>query len=416
MHAPLQLLYLLPAEGFGGAERQGVYHLAELPHHRVRTLAFVGPGDAIVRAMREAGAHHDRFDHFPALAPRPRGPMGRASYGASWLWSVHHAAREVERRVRGLPFDLIFANRTFAWLVAATLSRRLRVPYVIRAGSRPVVPSLKHLLPLLDRAAPPAALFTNCRALERDLAPHLRCPAYLLPNAVDVARFAPCSRSESAAARIRLGLSPSAPLIGLAARPAPGKGFDLLEQVALRVRRRLPSAEFVLAGDFGWRRTYERRFSAAGLRSTVRFLGRVDRMEDFFRAVDVAVLTSRERSIEASPNALLEAMSAGRPIVATSVGGVPELVEDGRSGCLVPDGDASTFASRIVELLDDPQRSSAFGAAGRAFALAHHPTSVVVSNLARDLAKVASVVSARRTLPEGAPSCGSITRFVPSST
>jgi glycosyltransferase involved in cell wall biosynthesis len=390
MRAPLRLLYLLPAEGFGGAERQGIYHLTELPRHGVHTTAFVGPGDTIVRAMREADVRHDRFDHFPALAPRPRGPVGSALYFANWVRSIYRAATEIERSVRGLAFDLIFANRTFAWLVAALLSRRLRTPYAIRAGSRPVLPQLNNLLPLLDHASPPAASFTNCHVLETVLGRYLRCPTYSLPNAVDIERFCPSSPSESKAARLRLGLSPEAPLIGLAARPAPGKGFELLEQVALLVRRTLPSAEFVVAGDFGWRQTYEARFSAVGLEHTVRFLGQLDGIEDFFRAVDVVLLTSREHSIEASPNALLEAMAAGRPVIATRVGGVPELVVDGRHGYLVGDDDAPTFAHRVLEILGDPGRRSAFGQAGRALAVSRHRTSVVVSNFARDLAEVAS--------------------------
>jgi glycosyltransferase involved in cell wall biosynthesis len=222
------------------------------------------------------------------------------------------------------------------------------------------------------------------------LARYLRCPAYSLPNAVDVDRFAPPTPSESTAARHRLGLAPATPLIGLAARPAPGKGFDLLERVALHVRRELPSARFVVAGDFGWRRTYQARFSAVGLDETVRFLGQVEAIEDFFRAVDVVLLTSANRSIEASPNALLEAMAAGRPVVATSVGGVPELVLDGRQGYLVGDSDAPTFARRVLDILADPERHTAFGLAGRALAVSRHRTSLVVSNFARDLSEVAS--------------------------
>jgi glycosyltransferase involved in cell wall biosynthesis len=416
MRAPLRLLYLLPAEGFGGAERQGVYHLAELPRHGVRTTAFVGPGDAVIRALADAGARHDRFDHFPALNPRPLGPFGRVLYGASWVRSVHRAAVEIERAVRGSRFDLIFANRTLAWLVAAQLSRRLRTPYAIRAGSRPVQPLLRHLLPLLDRAAPPAAIFTNCRAVEQVMAPCFRCRAYSLPNAVDVDRFAPTSPSESKAARRRLGLAQVGPLIGLAARPAPGKGFDLLERVVLLVHRSRPSAQFVVAGDFGWRRAFEARFSALGLKHTVRFLGQLDGIEDFFHAVDVVLLTSREHSIEASPNALLEAMAAGRAVVATRVGGVPELVLDGLQGYLVSDGDSAAFARRVLDILDDGERRTAFGRAGRALAVSHHRTSTVVSQFARDLAEVASESAARETSHEGASSCESTTRFVPFTT
>lgn len=412
---PLRLLYLLPAEGFGGAERQGVYHLAELPRHGVGVTAFVGPGDPVMRAMQAAGLNHERFEHFPALAPGPKGPLASALYFAHWVRSVHRASIEVERRVRGVTFDLIFANRTFAWLVAATLSRRLGIPYAIRAGSRPVLPALAAALPLLDDIAPPAALFANCRAVERAVGSRLRCPAYPLPNAVDVGLFAPASRPLANEARRRLGLPVDVPLIGLAARPCPGKGFDLLERVAMRVHREYPSARFVVAGDFGWRERYEARFHGAGLGEAVRFLGRVDAMSDFFRAMDIVLLTSRSRSIEASPNALLEAMAAGLPVIATSVGGVPELVRDGRNGYLVPDGDATAFAHRVVELLRAPARREAFGAAGRAHALSHHRTSAVVSEFVRSLREVVSSSAVTEASREGAFSCESSTRSDPRS-
>jgi glycosyltransferase involved in cell wall biosynthesis len=151
------------------------------------------------------------------------------------------------------------------------------------------------------------------------------------------------------------------------------------------------------------------------LKDAVRFLGQLDAVEDFFRSVDVVLMTSRERSIEASPNALLEAMACGRPVVATRVGGVPELVLDGLQGYLVPDGDASAFARRLLDVLDDDERRTAFGRAGRSIAVSHHRPSSVVSEFARDLARVAHESASRETSHEGASSCESITRFVPPS-
>lgn len=379
----LKLLYLLPAAGFGGAERQGVYHLAELPRHGVDVTAVVGPGDPVMRALREANVHLEPFRHFPDRehGPLTSGDIFRSARSVTALW---RSVSEIERRVRGQRLDLIFANRTYAWLVAALLSRRIRVPYVVRVGSRLAHPALALGLDVLDRVLPPAAAFCNCRAVEDDVASHLRCPAYPLPNAIDVDRFAPGPPGAERAARIRLGLPLDAPLVGLAARPAPEKGFDFFERLVARVHDARPGTRFFVAGEFGWRRRYEERIFAAGLGEVVRFLGRVDAISEFLRAMDVVILTSRERSIEASPNALLEALALGRPVVATAVGGVPELVRHGREGFLAPPDDVPSFAAGLVELLDNPRLRREMGRAGSAVALRRRVPDVV-SELARNL-------------------------------
>jgi glycosyltransferase involved in cell wall biosynthesis len=411
----LRLLYLLPAEGFGGAERQGIYHLAELPRHGIEVTALVGPGEAVPRALADAGVRHERFEHFPDGNPAPRTPAERAQHMARWLAALSRSVGEIERRIRGSRHDLIFANRTFAWLVAAALSRKLEVPYVIRAGSRLSHPALSVGLWLLDRAAPPVAAFYNCRAVETAVGSRLRCPSYSLPNAIDLQRFAPGPGNAREAARARLGLSGDGPLIGLAARPAPEKGFDLFAEMAARVSAKKPEARFVVAGEFGWRAHYEASIRRAGLGQAVRFLGHVDAMPDFYRAVDVVVLTSRARSIEASPNALLEAMAVGRPVVGTAVGGVPELVRHGVEGFLTRDADARTFAELVLELIDSPALRHELARAGRRAAFDRR-TSVVVGDLARNLRAIASASSGLRTSSMGALSCESTTRFAPPST
>jgi glycosyltransferase involved in cell wall biosynthesis len=204
---------------------------------------------------------------------------------------------------------------------------------------------------------------------------------------VDGKRFSSASDEERASARARLALPSGVPLIGLAARPAPEKGFGLLEQVVVRVRREHPDARFVVAGDFTLRRFYEARFASAGVGNAVRFVGHVDAAM-FFRAVDVVVLTSRERSIEASPNALLEAMASCRPIVATAVGGVPELVRHGVDGYLTTDVDAEGFSANVSRLIAFPELRAEFGRNGRARALSDHRPSIVVGRLVRDLRHV----------------------------
>lgn len=383
----VRVLYLLPAEGFGGAERQGLLHLAELPRHGVDVTALVGPGAPVLRAVRESeviGA--ERFEYFPNRTPSPSSRAAKSAYALAWLRAFRRSTREARSRAKEQRFEVIFANRTFAWLVAARLSQSLGIPYVVRAGSRPSREAVLPGLFVLDRVAPPSALLANCRAVERVLAPWFRCPAHILPNAIDTERFRPGSRERS---RLRLRLARRAPLVGLAARPAPEKGFELLARVATTLRREDPRVRFVIAGEFGFRAHYQALLAREGLGEAVHFLGHVDRMPDFYRAMDVVVLTSKEGSIEGSPNALLEAMACERPVVATAVGGVPELVRHGREGYLTRDDDAESFSAHVRALLTDPGLAARIGFAGRSRALKRHRLASVVGELARILRAVA---------------------------
>jgi glycosyltransferase involved in cell wall biosynthesis len=383
----LRVLYLLPAEGFGGAERQGLLHVAELPRHGVEVTALVGAGAPMLRALGEhwlPGA--EPFDGFLDKTPKPFSPWASTAYALGWLRAFRRSARDARRRAREQSFQVIFANRTFAWLVAASVSKNLGIPYVIRAGSRPSRSQISPALLLLDRLAPPAAMLSNCRAVEREIAPWFRCPSHILPNAVDTERFKPGSMEQ---ARFLLGLPADAPLVGLAARPAPDKGFELLARVIAALRRRVLGVCFVIAGDFGFRRHYEQLLEREGLKNSVRFLGHVEQMPDFYRAMDVVVLTSREGSIEGSPNALLEAMACQRPLVATAVGGVPELVRHGREGYLTSDDDSQAFAAHLRRLLESRELRMRMGLAGRARAVSRHRLPLVGEELACLLRSVA---------------------------
>jgi glycosyltransferase involved in cell wall biosynthesis len=381
---PVRLLYLLPADGFGGAERQGVYHLAELPRHGFDVRAVVGPSAALMQALRDTESRCERFEHSCEATLSPESIWGRVGALGAHAAAVARAASDIERLVRDERCDLVFANRTTAWLIAAAASVRLGVPYVIRAGSRPAHPWLVLGLRALDRVSPPAAVFSNCVAVDRTIGAWFRVPRYIVANAVDLDVFSPGS---PAPARARLGLPPATPLVGLAARPAPEKGFELFARVVTRVRARRPDVRFVVAGEFAWRGHIEAQLRAAGLGGSVRFLGHVHQMSDFFRAVDVVVLTSKASSIEASPNALLEAMATARPIVATDVGGVSELVSHGLEGYLMDEEDASGFADHVVRLLCWPEGRVRLGRAGRERAMGHG-VSAVVATLAHDLRDV----------------------------
>jgi len=376
----VKVLYLQPAEAFGGAERQGVLHIRHLPEHGVEVVPVVGPGRAILRELDDAGVTgHVHFPYLPGATHARMSAAGNLAYLADWTRAIRTSVDAFGEIAAAEAPDLILANRTVGWLVAAPVARLLGIPWVARAGSRPVTRLAPlGLVGLQLRWPPPAALFVNCEAVRSELGQWFRCPTFDLPNAVDTRRFDP-ARAVPAG---QPGVRADRPVVGIAARPAPEKGVDFLLQVVAEVSRRVPGALFLWAGSFGWQPHFEEEVRRAGLTDALRFVGHVDDVAGFYAACDVVALTSRRRSIEGSPNALLEAMAMERPVVATAVGGVPEIVRSGVEGMLVDDGDVDGFASALHALLTQPKLRRRLGAAGRRRILDRHSIADVVSHLA----------------------------------
>jgi glycosyltransferase involved in cell wall biosynthesis len=185
----------------------------------------------------------------------------------------------------------------------------------------------------------------------------------VIPNGVDLDRFGRPGRECRAAVLEPLGIDPASPIVLFPAVLREEKGHeDLLESVP-ELRRAVPSVRVLIAG--GGEREQELRARALPLEETVRFLGPRDDMPDLMAACDVVVLPSLA---EALPTVLMEAAAAGRPVVATRVGGVPEVVEDGRTGLLVPVRDPPALARALASVLVDRVRADALGDAARALA------------------------------------------------
>lgn len=152
--------------------------------------------------------------------------------------------------------------------------------------------------------------------------------------------------------RKKYGIEPDAKVVGIVARLHPMKDHRTFFDVVRRLRDRIPNIRAVVAGDGSLRGELERHVDEIGIRENVRFLGTVTQdLPEVLRILDVLLLTSRWG--ESLPNALLEAMSAGVPIVASNMHGVPEVVEDGVNGYLVEMGDSKRMAERVEILLRD---------------------------------------------------------------
>jgi glycosyltransferase involved in cell wall biosynthesis len=166
-----------------------------------------------------------------------------------------------------------------------------------------------------------------------------------------------------ALARRRLGLPWDGPVVGIVGRLVPVKAHTTFLEAAVRVAGSRADVNFLVAGDGPLRHRLETE-ARRRLGDRIRFLGWVHDLPALYGALDVGVLCSRS---EGTPVALIEAAAAARPVVATRVGGVPEVVLDGRTGILVPPGDPDELASAIVSLLTDRDRADAMAREGRAW-------------------------------------------------
>jgi glycosyltransferase involved in cell wall biosynthesis len=213
-----------------------------------------------------------------------------------------------------------------------------------------------------------------------------RLPAgkvFVIPNGVDTERFSPAP--DVAAVRRELGIGAADPVVGIVAALRPEKNHELFLEMAARVVRPLPSARFLVIGDGPRRESLEQLARQLGIDSNVLFLGSREDVPRLLSAIDVFALTSHN---EANPVSILEAMSTGLPVVATDVGSIGEAIADGRTGYLVPPGDAAQLTDRVLELLRDPLRAKTLGAAAREKVVSRWSLDVMVEGYERLIEKI----------------------------
>ncbi len=151
-------------------------------------------------------------------------------------------------------------------------------------------------------------------------------------------------------------------VIGYAGRMVPVKALPTLLRAFARAVAVAPRLRLVLAGDGPEREAAEALVDTLGVRTQVQFIGWVSDLPGFYASLDIFALSSIN---EGTPVAVIEAMAAGRPVVATAVGGVPDVVEDGASGLLAPSGDVDAMAAAFVRLASDTPLRHSMGHAGR---------------------------------------------------
>lgn len=338
---PVRVCFLIDELAVAGTETQLLALIRHVDRRRVSPHLCLLRGDsAVSRALEPADCPVWRLG-VGALA-RPR--------------TLVRMARFVRllRRHRIDVLQAYFPDSSYFGIPAAWLAG---VPHRVRTRNN----AGHWLTPLhrrLGRAlnALTTATLANCVAAKRALlAAEGPAPGSVrvLENGVDLGRFLALKPPESL---------PESPRVGAVANLRPVKGIDVLVAAAAMLGERHSRTVFRVAGEGGQRTELEAAIARENLSGRFMLTGAADDVPGFLVGLDVAVLPSRS---EGMSNALLEYMAAGRPIVATAVGGNPELVEHGVHALLVPPDDPASLARAIDRLLGDRPLALRLAAAAR---------------------------------------------------
>jgi glycosyltransferase involved in cell wall biosynthesis len=309
-------------------ERHGSYGaIARTPHHETRNGIEV---------------HHPRFVRLPKI--------GMSS--APFMLALGARATLARIQREGFDFDVIDAHYYYPdGVAAAMLALWFGKPLVVTARGSDVnlIPNYRVPRWLIQWAAGQARASIGVSAALVDRLRQLGTAAdrlHVMRNGVDLDRFAVL---DSGVMRSQLGIQ-GAPVVLSVGNLQEHKGQRLVVQAFALLRQQQPGASLLIVGDGPDRSTLERQIAAAGLKDAVTLVGAVPNTElaQWYSASDVLVLAS---SREGWPNVLLEAMACGTPVVASRVGGVPEIVQNAMAGRVVAERTPEAFAAALQDLL-----------------------------------------------------------------
>jgi glycosyltransferase involved in cell wall biosynthesis len=342
---PIRVVMLIESLDYdpGGAERLVVALATRLPRDRfdVTVCTTRAVEGELLRQLRAAGVRQLALDR------RTRADL--------WAW------RRLGRFLRSQSVDVLHAHMWGSNFWGCLVGRASGVPVVI-AHEHTWAYRGKPFRRLLDGYFIGRLATRFLTVANRDLMIEWEhVPAHkveLMPNP-----YLPRPASDGGDLRAELGLPADTPVVGTIARLRPQKALHVLLDAFAQLRRSLPRAQLVIAGDGPCRGRLERRAAAHGLERDVHFLGMREDVDVVLSAFDVAAMSS---DFEGSPLFAFECMAHGKPLVATAVGGLVDVFEHGRTALLVPAGDSAALARELESLLRDHELRERIAIASRA--------------------------------------------------
>ncbi|RME48196.1 MAG: glycosyltransferase family 1 protein [Chloroflexi bacterium] len=355
-------------------------------------------------AMRIGGDVPAGFEEIPIhpLPPIPKGDQGAREQVALAANASLRAAL-----MREGPFDLVYERYSLWSFAGMAYARATGVPGLLEVNAPLIEEQARHreLVHLVDAERVASMAFGAASALlavSRQVADYLeghpaaRGRVHIVPNGVDPQRFRP-------------GVVPALPgcpgtfTVGFAGSLKPWHGLDILVEAFSLLRRRDPGVRLLVVGDGPMREQMVADLSINGVIDAVHFAGAVapDEVPAWLASMDVAVAPYPDlEDFYFSPLKMYEYMAAGVPVVASRVGQIAELIEDGVNGVLVPPGDAGALVNALAWLRADASLRARLGPAGRATVLRDHTWDAVAERILA-LAGFELIPARKSEVPDG---------------
>jgi glycosyltransferase involved in cell wall biosynthesis len=298
---------------------------------------------------------------FPDFGSRFRKFAERVSFGRHTLDSL------IRNR-----YDIIYIRKPYEMPISLYVRRKTGAKVVYRSGGTEFYPGYRYLASRLD------ALLACSRHNASQIRDYCGLQPEVLYNGVDTERFVPLPPSRNVAER--LGLTEEDFVVMCVGRLVGWKGFQYgIRAVSMHRDSRV---KYVIVGDGDYRMELEKETRKLGVEDRVMFTGSIHprEMPEFYSVANV-VLFPTIGDDDAFPNTLCEAMASGKPVVGTRKGGIPEGIEDRRTGFVVPPRDAGAIAAAIDPLLRSPELRESMGRSARASATERFSWDVIVKRL-----------------------------------
>ncbi len=379
----LRVLYLIESLGRGGAEQSLLNTLRALDRERFEVaVCHLYPAADLGTELSALGV-----------------PVW--SLGLQTIRDLPSGLPRLASRVRAYRPQILHTHLFAANLLGRLVGRLTRVPAIMTTvhytdhepGDWTTYSRKRHLIDFLTVHPGSDRIIAVSEAVARSTRRRLGVRrVVVIPNAVDVARFDPPAASSAQAVRADLGCYSGEVLLLTVGRLHPQKGHRYAILALRRLEELGINARLIVVGEGPLEAELQAFAETQGVADRVRLLGSRDDVPRLLSAADVFVFPSLG---EGQGLALVEAMAAGKPCVASNIPAIAEMVTDGQTGLLVPPGDVDALTARLAALCRDPLWRARIGAAARAHVAARYDVGVV----AHQLQRVYDATLARRRRP-----------------
>jgi len=338
------VLHLCESSETGGAESMLISLVEGLDKNRYRSLVCLLSDGWLKVELEKRGID-------TLVVPQPH------SIDFHWLFRVY-------RLLRDRAIDIMHAHEFATNVYASVLSTVTGIPVIATAHGKNYYSDKWRRRAAYRFVARQSVMVAVSNDLKRFLTERIGIPPgsiRVVHNGIDLERYA--VGKEGTAVRDELGIGADQPVVGTVGNLFAVKGQTYLLRACKLVAGVFPGFLLLIAGEGEQLALLEREASELGIGANVKFLGFRDDVPSLLRAMDVFVLPSLSEGL---PLSILEALALQKAVVATNVGGIPEIVQNGVTGFLVPPKDLEALAEKIILLLRDPQKAADIGRAGRA--------------------------------------------------